>query len=329
MEPLISIIIPAYNIESYIENCLNSVCEQSYQNIEVIAVDDGSTDQTGRIIDRLAEKDPRIVPIHKENQGVSAARNTGLEYAKGAYIGFVDGDDVIEREMYEILMKNALEYQADISHCGYQMIFPNRVDYYYNSGEKRIRSREEGLCDLIRADKVEPGLWNKLYKKELIQNQRMDETIRINEDLLFNYEAFKNAKQSVFEDVPLYHYRIRANSAMTSKGSWHKWKDSLKVAKKMMQQETGECYTLMEKRVLYLLEKMCAENIHGQENGIKEEQKECRRELKEWLQSGKLQAVYSKREWSQLKLALKHPWTYRRVHDVYAAMHGTRNKYRI
>lgn len=148
MEPLISVIIPAYNIENYIERCMESVCRQTYRNLEIIVVDDGSKDQTGTVIDRMAQKDSRIIPIHKMNEGVSAARNTGLDRARGEYIGFVDGDDFIEENMYEFLLKNAQKYQADISHCGYQMVFPDRIDYYYNTGAIIIQDQRQGVYDL-------------------------------------------------------------------------------------------------------------------------------------------------------------------------------------
>ena len=196
MESFISVIIPAYNIEKYIARCLESVCRQTYSNLEIIVVDDGSSDNTGRIADDFAKKDKRITVIHKENAGVSAARNTGLDFAQGDYIGFVDGDDLIEPDMYELLMHNALKYQADISHCGYQMVFTNRVDYYHNTGEIFVQDNSQGVYDLVKADKVEPGLWNKLYRKDLIGKSRLDENIRINEDLLFNYLLFKKANKS-------------------------------------------------------------------------------------------------------------------------------------
>lgn len=131
--PLISVIVPAYNIENYIENCLESIIRQTYKNLEIIVIDDGSTDNTGKIIDNFSNFDKRIKVIHKKNEGVSKARLLGVEESKGEYIGFVDGDDQIEKYMYEHLLNNALKYRADISHCGYQMNFPDgHVDYYYN-----------------------------------------------------------------------------------------------------------------------------------------------------------------------------------------------------
>lgn len=327
MQPLISVIIPAYNIENYIERCLKSVCEQTYTNLEIIVVDDGSKDHTGKIIDRMAKKDTRIIPVHKKNAGVSAARNTGLDWATGDYIGFVDGDDIIEEDMYEFLINNALKYNADISHCGYQMVFPDRVDYYYNTGEVRIQDNYTGIFDLIKADKVEPGLWNKLYKREVIGEKKLDENIKINEDVLFNYYLFKEAKKSVFEDVPKYHYMVRRNSASTSKVNMNKVKDPLNVVQEMMNQEAGEIYSLLEKRYLYLLEKVSTMNNLQYSKELQEYQKLKRNELKKLLQEKHLKASYSKKERFQLKLAIVSPILYRAVHEVYARITGSKDRY--
>ena len=158
MNDLISVVVPAYNIENYIERCIKSILNQTYSNIEVIIVDDGSTDNTGSIIDKYALKDHRVIPLHKENGGVSSARMEGIDRAKGEWIGFVDGDDVIEENMYEVLLNNAIEYNADISHCGYQMVFPDgHVDYYYGTKKISEQNKRQGLIDLIKGDFIEPG----------------------------------------------------------------------------------------------------------------------------------------------------------------------------
>lgn len=232
---LISIIVPAYNIENYIERCIQSILSQSYKNLEVIIVDDGSTDKTPEILDRISESDSRVVVIHKNNGGVSTARLAGIERASGEYIGFVDGDDYIEPDMYEHLLDNALKYNADISHCGYQMIFPDgHVDYYYNTGKLVEQNNLTGIIDLIKGDLVEPGLWNKLYKSEIVKNfsknSLWDVTVKINEDLLMNYLLFKQSNNSIYEDIPFYHYILRKGSAATSNTQRYKITDPLKVS---------------------------------------------------------------------------------------------------
>lgn len=218
----ISVIIPVYNIAEYLPQCLDSVINQTHKNLEIIVVDDGSTDNSGNVIDEYAKKDNRIVKISKNNSGVSDTRNKGIDIATGDYIGFVDGDDYIEPEMYEFLLNNALKYDADISHCGYQMVFPSHIDYYYNTGEIIIQDNKKGIIDLLEGQRIEPSPCNKLYKRDIVKDIRMPLDIRINEDYFFNVMVFANAKKSVFEDKPLYHYILRKNSATTSSINEHK-----------------------------------------------------------------------------------------------------------
>ena len=234
MNEKISIIIPAYNVEKELPRTVESVLAQTYGHLEVILINDGSTDGTAAVVDVFAAKDSRVRAIHKENGGVTSARIRGVAEATGDWIGFVDGDDYIEPEMYERLLKNALEHGTDISHCGYKMVFPNgRVDPYYNTGKKLEQSHEAALHDLLEGRFVEPALWNKLFRRELFADlqERMDLSIRINEDLLMNYWLFKNARKAVYEDVCPYHYILRPGSASTSGLSAHKLEDPLKVMK--------------------------------------------------------------------------------------------------
>ncbi len=230
---LISVVVPAYNIESYLPRCLDSILAQTHHNLQIIVVNDGSTDGTGRVIDSYAARDDRIVPIHKENGGVSSARIAGINIANGTYIGFVDGDDYIEPNMYEHLLDNSIKYDADISHCGYKMVFPDgHEDLYYGTNRIVEQTNEQGLYDLLSGEFVEPGLWNKLYKKDIINfNDSLiwDSDIKINEDLLLNYIIFKKAKKAIFEDRTFYHYMLRKGSAATSKTQRHKITDPMKV----------------------------------------------------------------------------------------------------
>lgn len=225
MNDLISVVVPAYNIEKYIERCIKSILSQTYSNIEIIIVDDGSTDDTACIIDEYALKDPRITPIHKKNGGVSSARTEGINRATGEWIGFVDGDDVIEENMYEKLINNAKKYNADISHCGYQMIFPDgHIDYYYNTKCIEVQDNTKALEELLSGRKIDPGLCNKLFKKSLFNDSIDYESlnkIKINEDLLLNYYLFKNSNLAIYEDFCPYHYILRKGSAAVSKNIHH------------------------------------------------------------------------------------------------------------
>lgn len=249
-EVLISVIVPAYNIEKHIGRCLDSILNQEHKALEVIVVDDGSTDRTKDIIDEYAIKDRRIIPLHKENGGVSKARLTGIKMAKGMFIGFVDGDDYVEPSMYKHLLGNAICYNAQISHCGYKMVFPDgHEDLYYGTKEVVEQTYKDGLIDLLCGRRIEPSLCNKLFHRSVIEEFDMsplwDENIRTNEDLLMNYLFFKKANNSIYEDIPFYHYILRKGSAATSKNKHYKISDPLKVMK-LIKDDTKDDVDLYE-----------------------------------------------------------------------------------
>ena len=232
MADRISVIVPVYNVAADLPRCLDSILAQTYPDMEIVAVDDGSPDDSGEILDCYAAKHPNIRVVHKENGGVTSARLRGIQEATGEWIGFVDGDDEIEQDMYERLLGNAKKYSADISHCGYQMHFADgRVNYFHNTGIIREQDSNTAIRDLLEGTLVEPGLGNKLYRRDLYQglSQRMDPTIRINEDLLMNYYLFSAAEKAVFEDWCPYHYIIREGSVSRAKLNEHKIYDPILV----------------------------------------------------------------------------------------------------
>lgn len=236
MNEKISVIIPVYNLENVIEKCIDSVLNQTYDSIEIIIIDDGSSDSSPQIIARYANEYSNIKIIKQKNRGVTAARLAGVKAATGDYIGFVDGDDYIDADMYEILMNNMRLYHADISHCGYQMEFSDgRNRTFYNTGDVIVQDNTKGLIDLISGVRVEPGLWNKLYRKKLFENFKQDESIKINEDLLMNYYLFKKAQKSVFFDICKYHYIIRKNSASRQKLNRNNIIDPIRVKQIMLE----------------------------------------------------------------------------------------------
>lgn len=215
---MISIIVPAYNVGLYLEKTLDSLLRQTYKNIEIIVVNDGSTDNTGILIDEYAERFPeKIKPVHIRNSGVTYARFVGIQHSGGEWIGFVDGDDYVEKNMFEYLYRNALKYDADISHCGYQINFADgNVKYLYNTKRIIVQDRNTAIKDLLEGKIIEPGVWNKLFKKELllklIDKKIMNMDIKINEDLLMNFYLFSFASKAVFEDFCPYHYLVRTSS---------------------------------------------------------------------------------------------------------------------
>lgn len=313
----ISVVVPVYNIAPYLERCVDSISAQNHKNLEIILVDDGSSDNSFEVIKCLASKDSRIIPIHKENGGVTSARFVGVEHATGDWISFIDGDDFIEKDMYERLLENARKYNADISHCGYQMIFPSRTDFYYNTGKIVVQDNEKGIKDLLEAKFIEPGLCNKLYRKSLLQGikNKMDFSIKNNEDLLMNYFIFKQSNKSIYEDFCPYRYIVRKGSA-TQKTSSHKIWNPLKVLKIIKSDcEYPSCLPILNGRIAArLVERLV----------IKEFRKEARTELKLLLPEIRNKKQYLLTYWAYL-----WPWSYKFVHNVYAKIRGNDRKYRI
>jgi glycosyltransferase involved in cell wall biosynthesis len=213
MKDKISIVVPIYNTAEYLPRCIESLLKQTYKSLEIILVDDGSNDKSCEIINEYSYKDSRIINIHNENRrGVSEARNTGIKIAKGKYISFVDSDDFIERDMYEVLIKNIQDYDADISICSYFVVQDNetiKTKNYYGIVEQF--STVSALRELIKREKYIDSVWGKLYRKDLIQGVSF-ELNKLGEDVIFNYQIFPRSKKVVFVDTPKYYYLKRPKS---------------------------------------------------------------------------------------------------------------------
>lgn len=334
MNDKISIIIPAYNIENEITRCVESLLEQTYQNLEIILVNDGSSDGTLDVLYALSKRDRRIRVINKNNAGVTRARLDGVRAATGAWIGFVDGDDYVEPMMFETLLQNAYQYDADISHCGYQMVFPSRVDYYYNTGRVVQQDHITGLKDLLIGAFIEPGLWNKLFKRDLfepfIQSDVMNLEIRNNEDLLMNFYLFREAKRSVFIDRCFYHYIVRLGSAANSVINEYKLRDPLLVRKIIGDEVVGEpeLHRIIEEKIAETLIFLSTMPISEDPDLIKRHRAAARKELREML-PGLLGEKYSKRTKILATWAALWPWSYCAVHKIYAHMRGSDKKYEV
>ena len=318
MDNKISIIVPVYNIQNYVERCVKSILRQTYKKIEVIIVNDGSTDDGWNIIQKLSEIDTRIVLVNKENGGATSARLAGIEKATGEWIGFVDGDDEIEPDMYELLIDNAVKYHADISHCGYQMIFDDgRVNFFHNTGCFIKQDKMTGLKELLEGSRVEPGLCNKLFRKNLLQNVLhsgiMPQDIKINEDLLMNYFLFSQAKLSVFEDVCKYHYIVRKDSASRAKLNEHRIFDPIKVKRIILNQAESEMLQFARKAYI----STCI-NVYNElvlEKGYTDEKKVVRKYIcdnKEWHN------LLSRKQRLLANLVCRIPMLYPFLYGIYA-----------
>lgn len=214
-EKTISIIVPVYNVEKYLPRCIESILKQTYTNFECILIDDGSPDRCGRICDEYAERDKRIVVIHQKNKGVSAARNAGLDVAKGEYVGFVDSDDYIAPEMYQCLVSAIEESNADFSYCAIEHIEENGDRYI-----ERISPGLEGdqlnfiMEVLLTKGGVWGVVWNKLFRRRIIRDLRFEESAKICEDALFALMYCTRISSAVSVREPLYYYYHRPGSAV-------------------------------------------------------------------------------------------------------------------
>lgn len=226
---LISIVIPVYNVENYLKQCLDSVISQTYRKIEIILADDGSTDRSGKICDEYAKSDSRIKVIHKTNGGLSDARNAGLKIASGEYIGFVDSDDFIEKDMYEILLGLMQKYGVSLSCARFDQFGENtRFDPPLASGEIVKIKGEELLKNIISENLnryATLSVWDRLYKREIIEKLKFP-VGKCYEDVVFSTIAILNCPYCVYINKPLYHYRIRKGS-ITERGIYYGFDDKL------------------------------------------------------------------------------------------------------
>jgi len=205
--PLFSISVPVYNAEKYLRQCLNTLVSQTLQDIEIIIVNDGSTDSSETICREYVEKDSRVVLICKENGGSASARQTALEASKGLYFCACDADDWVEPDMYETLYKKAIETDADIVMCDYWSEYPDgkNVVYHY---PYQIEDREDFLDDALNK-RLPCMVWNKLFKRELFEryNLSWEQGVNMGEDLLLMLKILRHPVKIAHLPLPLYHYR--------------------------------------------------------------------------------------------------------------------------
>lgn len=215
MNELVSIIIPVYNTKKeYLDECIDSVLKQTYKKIEIILVDDGSNNKVARYLDFFPFKDRRVAVYHKENSGVSAARNYGLEKSKGTYISFIDSDDWVEINFIHRLVSLLVESKSDISVVGISK--KNNVNNF-TSKRDEVYFEDKMWEQLLINENINGYLANKLFKRDLIK-QLLDCNLHYSEDFVFCAEYLKSAKKMIFCDNQLYHYRINNNNATSQIG---------------------------------------------------------------------------------------------------------------
>lgn len=225
--PLISVIVPVYNVQAYLQECLDSLFRQTYRNLEIILVDDGSTDGSGEICDEYRYRDARVQVIHQKNRGPSAARNTGLNYVHGEYIAFVDGDDEASSAYIERLYQLLKKFNADIAICGYTRQEPDEAEQYPGwNGSRQFFPESQAVCmdsnQMLRQwhgryKQYETVVWNKLYRASVWNGGKNRNMIRYpackrDEDIIISHQVIQNADRIALTEQVLYRYRYRPGS---------------------------------------------------------------------------------------------------------------------
>lgn len=221
MDIKISVIVPIYKVEEYLQRCIDSIIKQTYKNLEIILVDDGSPDNCPLICDMNQKKDSRIKVIHQKNAGLSAARNIGLEIATGDYISFVDSDDYINKSMYEILLGHCVKENAEIAICKFTRFYGKHLteEVQLNAKSKIITPRE-ALQELHGNEGEIYGVaYNKLYKRDIFKELRFP-VGKINEDEFFNYKALDRANKIVKDENTLYYYYQGNSGSITNNNKY-------------------------------------------------------------------------------------------------------------
>lgn len=211
----VSVIIPVYNTEQYLANCVDSVLKQHGVSLEIILVDDGSTDSSPCICDKYAEEHNNITAIHIQNSGPATAKNEGLKLAKGNYIALTDSDDKMEPQMLNKMVTAGYTHNADIICCNYKQVDEQgNISHLNSTNQQYVLNHEEGLTHFFSKDKIYSQCWTKLYKRQMLQDHHIenDTGLRTDEDFIFNIKAFVHAQKTVIVDEPLYVYTHRENS---------------------------------------------------------------------------------------------------------------------
>lgn len=207
--PLISVIVPVYKVERYVDRCIQSIVDQTYRNLEIILVDDGSPDRCPQICDSFAQKDDRVFVIHKHNGGLSSARNAGLEKAHGAFIGFVDSDDYIASDMYESMLTNLQKEDADIAFTSSAHVYEDGSisTKHLVQGQYLVLNTEEAFKYINLPGYFGIAAWDKLVKRELLNEICFPENVVRDEDYGFSYKLLDRARKIVYDSTPKYYYR--------------------------------------------------------------------------------------------------------------------------
>ena len=293
MKEKISVIIPVYQVESYLKKCIDTVIEQTYQNIEIILIDDGSKDNCPQICEEYAQKDTRIKVIHKENEGLSEARNVGIENATGEYLFFVDSDDWVDTDILGHLYKIMLDTKSDIVECQYEKAYQERTIAKQEKETVQVIEAKQALENLITESCGNHVVtWNKLYKKEIFSGIRFPKG-KLHEDEFTTYKLLYQANCIAVTSLKLYYYRQRENSIITTKFGYKRL-DIIQAFEEKLEfyQEKGEMqlYRLEIAKFLYIL-MYCyyyAKKSKLEKDTIKNIKKKYRKTYRKYLKTNKI-----------------------------------------
>lgn len=229
-DSLISIIVPIYKVEKYLDRCIDSLVNQTYRNIEIILVDDGSPDLCPQICEDWKNKDERIKVIHQKNKGAAAAKNTGLDMASGKMISFCDADDYMEKSMIETMVHYMHTSQSDIVSCGVNWVDEDGNTLSIKCGDECVLNQPDAIKCLLTNGIIREQVWDKLYKREVIHNVRFVEGKKI-DDVFWTYRAIGNARKIAVIKDALYFYTQRSSSVMGA-GYQDYWMQTLEAYQK-------------------------------------------------------------------------------------------------
>ena len=249
--PTISVIVPIYRVEKYLDKCVTSILEQTYTDIEVILVDDGSPDDCGARCDEWAKRDARIRVVHKENGGLSDARNAGLDIACGTYVSFIDSDDYIEPHMLEVLYRGIVESSADMAACGINNVYGGVLKPQCKEEKQFVCDGEQAFAKLMIGTEIPASICNKMIRRDIIGEQRFP-VGRLYEDAFFTTELIPKVEKVWVTTEPLYYYVHRQRS-ITTENFNSKGMDVIHAYEKNMELVTGNYPSLIPQAQFRLL----------------------------------------------------------------------------
>lgn len=290
----ISVIVPVYQVADYLEKCVNSIRQQTYENLEILLVEDGSSDGSAQLCDTLAAEDARIVVIHKENAGVSAARNMGIARATGEYICFCDADDYVEKDMYEYLLRLLHSHDADVAVCSGWYEYGQDSSRAFETAEgELVLSGEEALLELHRRRYLRAYIWNKMFRRECLDSIVFSEKLAFAEDYDMFCRVLQRVQRLVYGSEMKYHYIQRRSGACNDsfdvrcQGAWEMFRQHRDRFAALYPRQRK----LFDSYYMYDLMGLIAAVCRGGQTGSREcraMQAEVRSGLKEYLADGEV-----------------------------------------